>query len=134
MLPIEFTVPGAPLSSQTHNRARLQGWKLSVATAAAAAWPPGEAPYGGAVRVVVVYYYDTRPADVDNFHKPIQDALSGVIYVDDPQVDDAAPSKRNINGRFRVRGMSRVLADAFVEGQEFVYVRVEVAPDPADLI
>lgn len=86
------------------------------------------------VRVAVVYYYETSPPDVDNFHKPIQDALQGIVYENDRQVSDAAPSKREVNGSFRVRGMSAVLAEGFVSDVEFLYIRVEPGPDEEEVI
>jgi crossover junction endodeoxyribonuclease RusA len=38
--------------------------------------------------------------------KPIQDALAGVVYVDDNQVTDVQASRRSLDGRFKVKGMS----------------------------
>jgi crossover junction endodeoxyribonuclease RusA len=42
--------------------------------------------------------------------------------------------KTDLNGSFRVRGMSPVLAEGFCRGNEFLYVRVEVAPGHEELI
>lgn len=132
--PFDFVVAGLPISHQTRNRAKLRQWVADVLAAAQAAWPPGEAPSQESIELTVVTYYDTTSPDVDNFHKPIQDALQGLVYVNDSQITDAHPSKRNINGKFEVRGMPPLLAQAFVDGDEFVHVHVDLAPDHARLI
>jgi crossover junction endodeoxyribonuclease RusA len=133
VFPFEFTVQGLPISHQTHNRAKLQAWKEAVRAAAHADWP-GIPPTTELVQLKVICYYDTDPPDVDNFHKPIQDALQGLVYVSDAQVTDAAPAKRDINGSFYVRYMPAILARAFERGDEFVHVIVELAPDQGVLI
>lgn len=82
------------------------------------------------MRITVVYYHEgaTIRMDNDNMLKPIQDALNGHIYVDDRLIVETSVSKKPVDDPYRVRRMSRVLADAFVEGREFVYALVEPAP------
>jgi Holliday junction resolvase RusA-like endonuclease len=135
MVPVEFIVVGTPVSQQTKNRTHLAAWRAAVAAEAQTAMPPGANPTPDNVEVQVVYYYETGPAllDVDNLVKPIQDAMNGVVYVDDAQVTDCTSSKRDINGRFEVRHMRLALALGFVQGGEFVYVSVRDAPDPTRL-
>ena len=88
------------------------------------------------MRIVIVYYHDLPVArlDEDNMCKPIQDALKGLIYVDDKWVHDATLAKRDLNKEFRVRRMSYALARAFAKGEEFLHVKVEDAPDARILI
>ena len=45
----------------------------------------GAAPVGVPVRISTTYYYEGDTPDVDNIIKPIQDALNGLIFVDDAQ-------------------------------------------------
>ena len=59
--------------------------------------------------------------------KPIQDAMNGRSYVDDRLVVGARASKTPVDGPYRVRRMSHVIADAFVRGDEFIYVRIDDA-------
>jgi crossover junction endodeoxyribonuclease RusA len=127
MFPFEFTVPGPPLSHQTRNRRRLQQWIAAVARAAAERWPSGEAPAAHPLQLTLVYFHDGEQVriDNDNLVKPIQDALTGLVYQDDRLIVVTTVRKRGIDERFRVRYMSRVLADAFIEGREFVYIRVD---------
>lgn len=130
MLPFEFIVPGTPVSQQTRNRAKLHQWRGEVRARAAVAWPPDDTPVDTPVQLRIVYYYLGDPLDTDNMIKPIQDALKGLVYSDDAIVTDVFGSKRPLEGSFRVRGMSRILAEGFIAGEEFLHVIVEAAPDP----
>src|SRR5262245_58195499 len=131
MLPFEFIVAGPPVSHQAHSRARLQAWIATVRRAAVRYWPTGQPPATGRLKITVVYYHDavTIRLDNDNMLKPIQDALQGLAYVNDAQITDTAVRKTNLDGQFMVRGMSRVLAEGFCQGTEFLYIKVEDAPD-----
>jgi crossover junction endodeoxyribonuclease RusA len=132
LLPFEFVVIGTPISLQAKNRERLQAWKNSVRRAAEKFW--SISPTQELVELTVVYYYDmTTALDVDNIIKPIQDALIGLVYTDDRQVTDVISRKRDLNGSFRIRGMSRILAEGFCVGEEFLYIKVDIAPDLKDL-
>ncbi|WP_421654875.1 RusA family crossover junction endodeoxyribonuclease [Leptothermofonsia sp. ETS-13] len=138
MLPFEFVVIGKPISHQTKDRKRLQAWKTVVRSTAEACWKSG-APIGAPVRVVITHYYEAEPGgesgvpDSDNIVKPVRDALNGLIYVDDYQVTDFVSRRRSLNGSFRVKGMSPILAEGFCSGQEFLHIRIEAAPDPSEL-
>ena len=134
-LPFEFIVGGPPVSHQSRNPGRLANWKDLVRQAAAIRWPIGTAPIRIALKITVVYYHDgpTVRIDEDNMLKPIQDALNGLVYEDDRQVTDALVRKTDLNGSFRVRGFSRVLADGFCGNREFLHVRIDAQPDHQDL-
>jgi crossover junction endodeoxyribonuclease RusA len=60
--------------------------------------------------------------------------LNGLIYRDDRQITDSAVRMTSINGAFIVRGMPRILLEGFARGQEFVYVKIESAPDHRELL
>lgn len=136
MLPIELIVVGTPISHQTRNRKRLRVWQQSVRDAAEIIWPTGRPPIAAQLKIIVVYYHDGTYVriDNDNLIKPIQDALNGLIYADDAQITDTTIRKTDINGRFRVRGMSPVLARGFIQGEEFIYIHIQLAPDHEDLL
>lgn len=68
----------------------------------------------------VTHYSERRIADRDNLLKPIQDALQGVVYVDDKRIKDrvahvdaalAAPSEEDVQGMLalceQMRGCSK---------------------------
>ena len=135
MAPFEFIVLGPPLSLQTKNRKRLQAWKKKARAAAAGRWKKRKRtkPLTGAVTIEICYYFDRASPDVDNIIKPIQDALIGLVYVDDKQVVNASSRKRNINHAFRVRWMSAVLASGFVAGEDFLHVTVATWGDLKDI-
>jgi crossover junction endodeoxyribonuclease RusA len=133
MLPFDFIILGTPLSQQAKNR-NLRRWKSHVRACAQAKWPPQDQPVTGNIKIIVVYYHDGAALDTDNMLKPIQDALIGLIYNDDRQVTDITAGKRDINGSFRVRGLSSSLAEGFSSNNEFVHIRVEEAPNPQELI
>lgn len=135
MDPLEFFVEGPTLSQQTRNRARLRDWKNYVRSEAAKLWaerPPVET----SLKLTVVYYHeqDSVLIDHDNMLKPIQDALAGLIYLDDRQITDAETRKTNIDGRFRVRNLTAAYARAFGSGRPFVYIKIEEAPSHEELL
>lgn len=134
MLPVEFIVGGPPISQQTKNRQRLRQWKDEVRAAAAAALPKGFSPVNRAVLLKASFYFTGAPLDTDNMVKPIQDALEGLIYVNDRLVTDVHACKRSLDGSFRVRGMSPILAQGFISGRDFLHIVIEEAPDPEVMI
>jgi Holliday junction resolvase RusA-like endonuclease len=135
MLPFEFTIDGPPVSYQTRHADRLRAWKAVVRRAAGQRWL-ADAISTGRLKLTVTYYHDGIAVriDNDNLVKPIQDALIGLVYADDRQITDVHVRKTDLNGSFRVRGMSPVLAEGFCKGKEFLHVRIEAAPGHEDLI
>lgn len=131
-LRFDFCVEGPPISQQAKGASKAR-WKAKVHSAAQAVWPAGKAPMADPVLVKVTYYYEGARLDVDNMVKPILDALNGLVYVDDAQVCDFIARGRDINGSFRVRGLSPHLATAFAKGSEFVHVQIADPPDQQDL-
>jgi len=136
MILFEFIVVGTPVSHQARSRARLRTWQDTVRAEAAKRWPADQEPLSVPLQVTVVYYHDGPSVriDNDNLVKPIQDALNGLVYRDDQLVTDVIVRKTDLNGRFQVRGISAVLAEGFIRGESFVYVKVGEAPDHARLL
>lgn len=124
MLPFEFIIEGPPVSLQTRRRARLRQWKTDVANAARLRIPANTNPITDEVELRITYYYEGSSPDVDNIIKPIQDALVGLVYVDDEQVVDTGSRKRDINGAYKLRNASSVIVEGFVNGNEFLHVKV----------
>lgn len=138
MLPFEFILTGRPVSTQTKDKERLKAWHSSIRSAATQGWE-SEGPVEDLVRMKLTYYFDAPHGkedsvpDSDNIVKPIREALIGVVYHYDYQVTDVISRRRNLNSSFRIKGISPILAKGFTGGVEFVHVKIEVAPDPADL-
>jgi crossover junction endodeoxyribonuclease RusA len=124
MLPIEFIIEGPPVSLQTKNRRRLRQWKADLAAAAASRIPPGSAPTQIEVEIKITYFYEGSTPDIDNIIKPIQDALVGLVYIDDDQVAETGSRKKEINGAYKIRGASSVIVEGFVRGNEFLHIKV----------
>lgn len=99
-------------------------------------WPQGAPPVAKPIQVTVVYFHDgpSTRIDIDTLLKPVQDALKGLVYVDDVWITDIRVRKTNLNGLFAVRGMSLIPGEGFSADKEFVYVRVEPAPDHRELL
>lgn len=94
-------------------------------------WSEGRIPGTDPVLLLLLYFHDadTSPLDVDNIPKPIADALNGLVYADDGQVTDLVCRKRHIGDDLYIENTSAVLAAGFARGNEFLYVRVEDAPE-----
>lgn len=123
-LPVEFVVFGVPASAQSGNKARKQAWMDDVRAAAQVIWT--DPPLDTKVKVTITHYQrgGTLP-DVDNMAKPILDAITGTIWVDDRQVDSATPGRVSLDGMYRIAGLSMVLAEGFSRDEPFVHVRIE---------
>jgi crossover junction endodeoxyribonuclease RusA len=129
MLPFEFTVPGPPVSHQSRNKARLDAWRRLVRSQAAKLWGSA-APLKQELKLDVRYYHEGEAVriDNDNMVKPIQDALIGLIYVDDRLIIDTIVRKMSIDGTFRVkRHKSREFIIALAKGDEFLHIKVTEA-------
>jgi crossover junction endodeoxyribonuclease RusA len=132
MLPFSLVVRGVPISSQTRGRARLRAWVAQINTAAQAL-TTGAPPSADPVALVVTHYYDAGYPDVDNIIKPIQDALKGVVYADDRQVQHTSSRRRSLEGSYRIRNANADLLTAFSQGTDFVHIQVSLHVDTGDL-
>jgi hypothetical protein len=128
-LPWDFVVIGVPKSVQA-SRSSVRRWREQVRAAAQAVWSAHDSPLADKVQIHVTYYHDSAPLDVDNMLKPIQDALCGLVYDDDRQLTDTHGHLRDLNGQYRVRGMTSAQAQGFTSGEPFVHIRVEL-PSPS---
>lgn len=48
------------------------------------------------VQIRVTFYHQSSHLDVENMSKPIQDALCGIVFVDDSQVIDRYGHRRRV--------------------------------------
>jgi crossover junction endodeoxyribonuclease RusA len=133
MLPFEFTIKGPPVSHQTKNKSALRNWKQAVRATAVARVQAGSIPTALPVKVTITYYYEGETPDVDNIVKPMQDALCGVVYIDDAQVHESRSRKRLLRGSYVLEGASETLLIAMGEGYAFLHVRVEEAKEEKEL-
>lgn len=124
---VEFLVPQRPVSLQAKNKANKRAWKQTVASSAAAAWGGRPPITSGNLRMTIVYLADESPADIDNIIKPIQDALVGVVYVDDDLVSDVDSHRRPRVGTFDPLSLPPLIIQGVLLGTEAIYVRIQNA-------
>jgi Holliday junction resolvase RusA-like endonuclease len=123
----EFIIPFRPLSLQAADRPNFQEYKRYVGALAEMAW--GQDPvHIGKVNVSIVFLCDARaPIDADNVIKPIQDALSNVVYDDDALVTDTDSHRRFLQETVDLTDCPPALIEMLVANEEAVYVRVRNA-------
>jgi crossover junction endodeoxyribonuclease RusA len=130
---MEFIVPGTPRSANAGNRSRRR-WREQVAQAArealAAQYTSAEQDFS----LLIIYFYrGTGSLDVDNIGKPLIDALKGLAFTDDKQISEVRIRKTRLRLGLTLTGASPYLSRAFarmsVEDTDFVYVRIDPAPD-----
>ena len=109
-------------------------WQTTVRQAAVRAWGNAAPVTDGNLELLVGYFHDAAGGNVDNDNmvKPIQDALIGVIYLDDRQVTDTRLVRRPI-ANLQILGPSPTLAGAITAGGDFILVRVSVRTEEVDL-
>jgi hypothetical protein len=131
---VEFLIPRRPLSLQTRRRNDLQSWKRLVAGAAGSVWGRRAPIESGDLRLTIVYLSDEYPPDTDNIIKPIQDALEGVVIVDDLLVTDVQSHRRFRKSDFDLTRLPPLLHQGLLIGAECVYVRLGETEPLEDLL
>jgi hypothetical protein len=126
---VEFIVPGPPVSYQTSDKKNLKAWQAAVRAEATKVWtgPPAK----GKLRFLLINFHegDKPPLDDDNMVKPVRAALNTLVYEDDRQIRYSETIQISIDAPIKIRRASKILLDAFWRGDEFLYVRVEEAPE-----
>ena len=132
-LPVEFVIIGIPLSSQARPVSRAR-WQATVRAAAIVAWG-NDAPVGDSnLELLVAYFHDAVGGNIDNDNmvKPVQDALNGVVYVDDRQLTDTRLLRRPL-ADVKLMAPSPDVAGAIAVGSDFILVRVRTRTEDVDL-
>jgi Holliday junction resolvase RusA-like endonuclease len=135
VLPFDFVIIGKPVPHRATDKQELTAWRAHVKNTAQHHWGSNP-PLEDKLFVKITHFYDAPPGgtgedlDSERIIKPILDALNGVIYLDDYQIAELHNRRRNLNGSFRVCGMSPALAEGFCKGQEFLPVKVDFLRDP----
>jgi crossover junction endodeoxyribonuclease RusA len=126
---VEFVIPGPPVSHQTSDKSNLKKWQAAIKAGAAKVWT--SPPLKGKLKFLLINFHegDKPPLDDDNMVKPIRDALNKFVYDDDRQIRHSETIQVNMDAPIRIRKASKILLDAFQKGDEFLYVRIEDAPD-----
>jgi crossover junction endodeoxyribonuclease RusA len=127
--PIEFLVKGTPVSLQAKRSESREEWKERVKAASATAVPQPHFASEGRISVTL-YYLPREPmqGDVDNIVKPILDALSRHIFIDDRQVERILVQKFEPGNVFGFARPSEAFAQALEGEKPILYVRVSNDP------
>lgn len=127
--PIEFIVHGTAVSLQAKRAESRNEWKARVKAASTAVIPQphfaSQEPIG-----ITLYYLPDEPmsGDIDNIVKPILDALSAHIYVDDQQVERLVVQKFEPGIPFEVENPTEMVAAAVSGPRPALYVRLSNRP------
>lgn len=127
--PIEFLVEGTPVSLQTKRPEARTEWQTRVKDASRAVLPDGHWATRGRVAATLFYFPDTTmQGDIDNIVKPILDAPSKHIYVDDSQVELVVVQKFEPGNVFPFAAPLAVLEEALSRPKPVLYVRLSNDP------
>jgi len=75
---------------------------------------------------------DLIPGDINNFVKPVQDALNGLVYADDSMIIDVSAHMRRLYEPNSITGLPRALADAISNSFPCVYVAISDSSELAE--
>ncbi|WP_409032983.1 RusA family crossover junction endodeoxyribonuclease [Janthinobacterium sp. CG_23.3] len=119
------------MSHQTKHSPNRDAWRDYVYGRAMAAWP-AKPLQNYPLKFTMVYLSDDpKPGDINNFVKPVQDALCALIYADDSMILDVSAHMRLLNEPNAISGLPRILAQAIIDGETCVYVAISDSSDLA---
>ena len=127
-LPLEFVVRGTAISLQASSRSRI-AWKDQIRAASTGVVPPGSWSLTDRLAVTIFYFpEDQMLGDIDNIVKPILDAMSRSLYVDDSQVDRVVVQRFGREELSVFASPTPALLEALSEPGPAVYIRVSGDP------
>jgi len=124
-LPFSFVVMGIPRSLQAKRQSR---WKDKVRSVAAESWGD-DPPLEDEVSVVIIYFYRDGSVDVDNMVKPILDAMTTLVYVDDGQISQIIARQIELATGLDISGATPDLVEALNSDTDFIFVQINGPPD-----
>jgi hypothetical protein len=128
-VPVEFLVPGTPVSLQAKRRESIDQWKARVVAASRSVLPEGHFATGNPIAATLFYFPAAEMAgDIDNIVKPVLDALGRNVYVDDRQVHRVLVQKFEPGNVFGFGSPSATLQDALNIAKPILYVRLSDDP------
>ncbi len=126
--PIEFIVEGVPVSLQAKRAKTRENWVKRVRAAAAAQLPDNHFATEHPIEVTIFNFSDAKiETDLDNVIKPIRDALSGCIYIDDSQVEELVVQRFEPGRPIVLQDPSETLLEARGMMGPRVYIKIEQA-------
>jgi hypothetical protein len=120
-----FAVIGLPVSTQSSPKSKQQ-YQTTVAEAASKS-VASPIRVNEKTKIEIDWFSDgfQNKPDVDNIIKPIQDALKGILFVDDKQVESITARRHDILGAIHFMREPLCLVEPLMSGhREYVFVRV----------
>lgn len=122
--PIDFFVVGVPVSLQGSPHGK-RAWQAEVELSARHVLPDFHFASAQKLFVTIAYFTSDRLiADLDNIVKPILDALSGVMYIDDSQIERLLIQKYELGRVGSFANPSNALISALSHPEPALYVRL----------
>ncbi|HGS4803853.1 TPA: RusA family crossover junction endodeoxyribonuclease [Vibrio parahaemolyticus] len=130
----ELVLHKRPVSLQVKKRENLQAWKDFIYGRARDIWNRAPLTEDVDIHLTLVYICNDAPVDVDNIIKPIQDALSTLVFADDVQISDVESHRRFLSEGIDVTNLPPLLAEAVATGEECVYIKLQQATELEDYL
>ncbi|MDH0863015.1 RusA family crossover junction endodeoxyribonuclease [Mitsuaria sp. GD03876] len=125
---VDLLLPRTPISHQSKNVEHKRAWRDFVYGRAMQVWPT-KPLIDCDLKFTMVYLTSDRDAgDINNFVKPVQDALCSLIYADDAMIMDISAHLRVCESQHSM-GLPALLANACDLGQPCVYVAISDSGD-----
>lgn len=129
LFPIEFLVPGMPVSAQAKQARSREDWKQRVRNASSDGLPDDHWTTEGRIAATLFFFPDQpMQGDVDNIVKLVLDALVRHIYLDDRQVERVVVQKFEPEHVFPFASPSARLKEALSGNKPVLYVRLSDDP------
>ncbi|GJI96467.1 hypothetical protein RugamoR57_31850 [Duganella caerulea] len=129
---VDFLLPRRPVSHQAKDAKNKQAWRDYVYGRAMTIWPTRPLVNYPLKFTMVYLSDDPAPGDINNFVKPVQDALRALIYADDSMILDVSAHMRLLSEPNSISGLPGVLARAIIDGEACVYVAISDSPELAE--
>lgn len=122
---VEFLMPRMPVSHQCKSKSNKKLWMDYVSSMGVTAWNGQAVITDKNLKFLMVYLADfSMPGDINNFVKPVQDALNEKIYSDDALIKDVSAHMRLLDEPNDTAGLPDMLGKAIIEGKPCVYVAI----------
>ncbi len=120
-----FAVIGTPVSSQGSSESKRKYQKTVTEAASKNVVNPVKG--NERIRIEIDWFsegFQNKP-DVDNMVKPVQDALKGILFVDDDQVVSVEARKHDIRSAIHFTDEPLCVIEPLMSGhKEYIFVRI----------
>lgn len=126
LLPFEFVVHGVARSLQNKGRRSLDDWKAIVQNGYSHQLVEGHWAFEGALAVTIFYFpVGVMQGDLDNIIKPVLDAMTGGLYLNDRQIERLLVRKFEPHRMLTFVNPTASLLSAAEAARPVLYVRLD---------